>query len=164
MFKIIATKPLKLGKFDEEDTTVSETIETLYKYDDVLTIVWNHFSIVLKGHSLASIYNDIIYMLEFVKMGENKFSNTFLDPSFTARWESELINNDIKITAFWTDIENYGSESRSVEKLREVSNTIIVNQQDFIDSWENLLKIIKEDLIKAGYDNTLDGFEYLDTL
>lgn len=165
MFEIIINRPVKLGKLDTEDTSVSEAIETIYKYDEVgiLTIVWNHLSIVLKGHSLASIYNDIIYMLEFIQMGDEKFSITFLDPSFTTKWESELINEDIKITALWTDVDSFGTEKQLLKELRQ-SNIIVENQHDFIKDWESLLKMIKEDLISTGYDNTLEGFEYLDTL
>lgn len=166
MFEIVTEGKSSLRNFDLEDSTVAEAISTVYKNDDVFKIYlnWNGFYIPLDGVSFSNIYNDVIHMLESIEMGEIKFSNTFLDSCFTAKWESELINNNIKITAFWTDIASYGKENTTVEKLREVSNTVLVSQQDFVTNWKNLLRVIKEDLIRAGYDSALDGFEYLDRL
>lgn len=166
MFEIITEGKPSLRNSNLEDSTVAEAISTIYPNDNSFIIYfnWNGFYIPLDGISFSSIYNDVIDMLESIEMGEKKFSNTFFDSCFTARWESELIHDNIKVIAFWTDIASFGRPDTTVQKLREVSNTIIVNQQNFINSWESLLKIIKEDLIKAGYDNKLDGFEYLEKL
>ena len=35
---------------------------------------------------------------------------------------------------------------------------------EFINEWNNLLRIIKNDLIKVGYSENLEGFNYLKTL
>ncbi|MET3035877.1 hypothetical protein ABXT08_07245 [Chryseobacterium sp. NRRL B-14859] len=166
MFEITITKKvITKKKADFEDITVSEAISTIYNYskDFIIFINWNGFKLPIDGVGFSQIYNDIIIMLEELEEGCD-FSVNFLDSGFTAIWKFTTKGHFIDVEAEWVDIASYGYEKTTIEELEKVSNVITVNKREFIKEWNSLLKIIKDDLINAGYDETLDGFEYLKAL
>jgi hypothetical protein len=165
MFFIEITRPVKLGIKDPEDTTVSEAIESIYSNAGrMINMHWNDFVIPLFGYSLGDIYYNIINILNDIKSGKSFFTENFLDAVFTAKWVCEIRNDMIKITAHWTTIANLEKEDITIDKLKQVSNVVLVDLEEFTSGWKKLLRIIKEDLITVGYDNTLEGFEYLEKL
>ncbi|MCQ9639368.1 hypothetical protein MP478_08180 [Chryseobacterium sp. WG14] len=165
MFKIITKKEMFLGNLDLEDTTVTEAIYTLYLNDNMMiNINWNGFVIPMNGSSFSQVYNDVILMLELIMNDEKEFSINFLDSCFTAIWNFSTYDDMIKVEANWIAIASYGDINVSLENLYKTSNTLIIKKQNFIEEWNSLLKIIKEDLLKVGYNDTLENFEYLKTL
>ena len=166
MFKIITEGKAIPGNYDLEDQDTSEAIYSIYKadYDFMIFICWNGFHIPMDGSSLSQIYNDVVDMLEFIAMGEQDFWISFLDTGFTAVWYFSVKNEEIKIKAEWTDIAPYHYENRRVENLREVSDIVMINKNSFINEWNNLLRIVKNDLVSVGYDNHLERFDYLNNL
>ncbi|MDC8100616.1 hypothetical protein [Chryseobacterium rhizosphaerae] len=165
MFKIITKKQMFLGNLDLEDTTVTEAIYTLYLNDNMMiNINWNGFVIPMNGSSFSQVYNDVILMLELIINDEKEFSINFLDSCFTAIWNFSNYDDMIKVEANWIAIASYGDINVSLENLYKTSNTLIIKKQNFIEEWNSLFKIIKEDLLKVGYNDTLDNFEYLKTL
>ncbi len=159
-------KKIILKESDPEDIEVREAIYTIYNgdYSFMILINWNNFEISMDGVSFSQIYDDVVNMLEFINLCEEKFSISFLDSCFTTRWHFSIKDEIIKVVADWIDIASYGNENITLENLKKVSDTIIINKNDFKKEWNNLLKIIKQDLISAGYDDRLEGFEYLHTL
>ncbi|MGE8512462.1 MAG: hypothetical protein ACN6N7_07145 [Chryseobacterium culicis] len=166
MFKIITKGKAMLGSYDPEAQDTSEAIYTIYKadYDFMIFICWNGFHIPVDGSSLSQIYSDVVNMLEFIKIGEHDFWVSFLGSCFTAVWYFSIKNEEIEIKAEWTDIAPYHYENRRVENLREVSDVVIINKNNFINEWDNILRMIKNDLLSVGYNSRLEGFYYLNDL
>lgn len=168
MFKIIIKEKAKIEKLDSDDYDIKEAIYSIYKNDDkfMIFINWNDFYIPMNGATLSQIFDDIIEMLEELLDAEsNEFSVNFLDSCFTTVWEISYEDKEnIKIKSEWIEIAPFSFENTTVEDLKKISNIIIVNKDKFIDEWNNLLKIIKYDLLSAGYNNNLNDFEYLNNL
>lgn len=165
MFQIITKGKANLNSLDSKDTEVREAIYTIYNNDNsfMIFINWNGFKIPMDGVGFSQIYNDVIIMLEELDE-EYEFSVNFLDTSLTAIWELIIEEDYIKIDAKWIDIASYGYENTTVEELEKVSNIVIVNKRKFMNEWNNLLKMVKNDLLSVGYSNNLQGFEYLNKL
>lgn len=166
MFEIeIIKKRIIKKNADFEDTTVSEAISTIYNYSDdfLIFISWNGFKLPMDGVSFSQIYNDVIIMLEGLEE-KCDFTVNFLDTGLTAIWNFTNKGDFVNIEAEWVDIASYGYENTTIEELKKISNTIMVNKKEFMNQWNSLLKIIKNDLLEVGYKDSLEGFEYLRTL
>jgi len=165
MFEITIKGKKRKRNADFEDTTVTEAISTIYNSssDFLIFINWNGFKLPMDGIGFSQIYNDIIIMLEYLEE-ERDFYVNFLDSGLTAIWKFTVKGDFIDVEAEWIDIASYGFENTTIEELERVSNIITVNKKKIIDEWNSLLKIIKIDLINAGYNDNLEGFEYLRTL
>ena len=161
--KFTINRPSKLSNRDKEDTTVSEAISTIYKSDEdwMLTIHWLEYELLLDGIMIGDIYNDLVKMLKSIQANERAFTVFFLDSGFTAAWNIEVENDQLAIDARWTTVTS--KDPQTCEKLRELA-VLRLQKSDFIDNWNRLLSIVKEDLLASGYSNQLKGFEYLDSL
>lgn len=165
MFEIRTKGKASLDSLRITDSSVSEALNTIYThdYDFMIFINWNGFNIPMDGVGFSQIYSDIIMMLEELEE-EYNFSINFLDTGFTAVWNFTTEGDFLKVEAEWVDIASYGYENTTVEELEKVSNIVTINKSKFMNEWNSLLKIVKTDLLKAGYKNTLEGFEYLEAL
>lgn len=165
MFEIRTKGKASLDNLRATDSNVSEALNTIYTndYDFMIFINWNGFKIPMDGVSFSQIYNDVIIMLEELEE-EYDFSVNFLDTGLTAVWSFTTEGDFLKVKAKWVDIASYGYENTTLEELEKVSNIVIINKSKFMNEWNSLLRIVKADLLKAGYKNTLEGFEYLETL
>ncbi|MDR4892514.1 MULTISPECIES: hypothetical protein [unclassified Chryseobacterium] len=167
MFKIEFNKTKEIGVIDTEDMSVSEAIWSTYlAYEEDIIITFGNYLIYLnrKG-DISVMYNDIISMLKKMKENEDEFEISFLSSAFTLYWNFKKENKSVIITPKWISV---GLENREtglfVENLRDANFPITVKTEDFIFEWNNLLKDIKEDLLKVGYTEDLENFEYLKTL
>lgn len=88
----------------------------------------------------------------------------FLDSSFTATWHISLNEEMLKIKADWVTAVCFDEYNIHVKNIEKIPNSIKVDKIIFINEWNNLLKVLKQDLLKAGYSDNLDGFEYLNRL
>jgi hypothetical protein len=127
----------------------------------MLTLDWNGHAIFLDGIMLADIYNDVVHMLLCVQSGQEKFMISFLDTGFTAMWHFDVDGDAISIDARWTSV--CGRDEGTAEKVR-AANVLHTTKSSLVKSWTEVLKVVKEDLLRAGYDSRLDGFDYLKSL
>jgi hypothetical protein len=167
MFAIKITRSAVSPQFDPEDCSVAEAIETIYPHElgCIARMYWQGFSIGLNGLMIAGIYNDIVKMLMFAKSEAHMFRGSFLDTGMTAVWDIERITDHLTISATWTTATNViGPNGIKAETaaLRALP-ALVVSTTAFVQAWECVLRLIKEDLIVAGYDNALKNFTYLDT-
>ncbi|UHO40157.1 hypothetical protein H5J24_09250 [Chryseobacterium capnotolerans] len=165
MFEIRTKGKASLDNLSVTDSSVSEALNTIYThdYDFMIFINWNGFKIPMDGVSFSQIYNDVIIMLEELEE-EYDFSVNFLDTGLTAVWSFTIEGDFLKVEAKWVDIASYGYENTTVEELEKVSNIVVINKNKFINEWDNLLRIVKDDLLNTGYNGDLVGFEYLKRL
>lgn len=166
MFEIITKGKSSLKALDLEDSDTKEAIGTVYynDYNFKIFINWNGFLIPMDGTSFSQIYNDVVLMLELIEFDEKEFSINFLDSCFTVIWSFSVEKDMLKIEAKWVNIAPYGYENTTVEELEKVSNIVVINKNEFINEWDNLLRIVKDDLLNTGYNDDLEGFEYLKKL
>ncbi|EGI1937926.1 hypothetical protein K7N57_000722 [Salmonella enterica] len=161
MFSIVLLNDFVLGEMDEEDTTVSEAIDSIYvEYTHDIVFKWNNHETRLdrKG-DISEIYNDIILMLKLLSDKNNKkFSISFLSSTFTAIWDFSIDMDMLSIRAKWITVSFLND--RDDEGLYVLNIPVNV----FISEWNKLLRIIRDDLIKCGYDESLEGFSYLECI
>lgn len=162
MFRIKINNEVSLGKIDYDDETVCEAIHSTYpEYHYDISLIWNDFVIQLdRRGDISEMYNDIIRMLNALKRNEKDFSISFLSSTFTAQWSIHVESENLRILPKWitvsfSDLQPYDNQQNSI---------LIVPTVEFINEWNNLLKIIKDDLIKVGYNENLEDFYYLKTL
>ncbi|GEN78243.1 hypothetical protein [Chryseobacterium hagamense] len=167
MFEIKFNVTKKLGIIDNEDISVSEAIWSIYpNYDENVIITFGNYLIYLdKRGDIAGMYNDIIYMLKDLNENENEFQMSFLSSGFTVYWNFKKEENLITITPKWISAGLKDRETNLfVQNVREANFPITVNTDVFISEWHKLLKNIKDDLLKVGYTEDLENFEYLKNL
>lgn len=162
MFKIKINNEVLLGEIDKNDETVAEAIFSTYSdYTYDISLIWNNFIIPLdRRGDISDMFNDIIFMLSSLKRNERTLSVSFLSSTFTAKWCIEVEAENLRISPKWITAVFSGQQPSDNEAV----NTLIVSRVDFINEWDNLLKIIKDDLIKVGYGQNLEGSCYLATL
>ncbi|WP_300686889.1 hypothetical protein [Chryseobacterium sp.] len=167
MFKIEFNKTIELGVIDVEDTSVSEAIWSTYPdYKPDVFIHWKGYQIELdKRGDISSIYNDIIDMLEELINNNSLFKSGFLSSTFKAYWNFKVEERTIKIKPqfFVASIKNNDMYLAN-EEIRKLDLDIEIDFDYFISEWSKLLKSIKEDLLKVGYTEDLENFEYLKNL
>lgn len=167
MFKIEFNKTKKLGKIDPEDLSVSEAIWSIYlNYDDYIIITFGDYLIHLdKRGDISVMYNDIIYMLKNLNENKTEFLTSFLSSGFTAYWNFKKEENLITITPQWFAVGLEKKETKLfIENVREANIPITLSIDVFMSEWHRLLESIKNDLLKTGYTEELENFEYLKKL
>lgn len=167
MFKIEFNKTIELGVIDVENTSVSEAIWSTYPdYKSDVFIHWKGYQIELdKRGDISTIYNDIIDMLEELINNNSLFKSGFLSSTFTAYWNFKVEERTIKIKPqfFVASIKNNDMYLAN-EEIRKLDLDIEIDFDYFISEWSKLLKSIKDDLLKVGYTEELENFEYLKKL
>lgn len=162
MFIIKITNEVLIGKIDPDDETVSEAIFSTYSdYTYDILLMWNELVIPLdRRGDLSEIYNDIVFMLDSLKKNKRDFIVSFLSSTFTAKWHIQFEGEFLKISPKWITVTFSGKQPSDNQKM----NRLLVRKIDFINEWNALLKVIKQDLTRVGYNKNLKGFDYLNTL
>jgi hypothetical protein len=157
----------RLDVRDPEDSTTSEAIESVYRAGPAVRIhmapqTWA--TLPVEG-GVSDIYSDLVRMLKNLEMGVYPFEITFLCSCFTAIWRFSDSNGVLTIRTSWTAVNGVsnGREIRHANFNDEVSQ-FVVEKETFVAEWRNLLGQIKCELLSAGYDSSLDNFEYLEQL
>ena len=156
-FKLLISQPIELNAMDEEDLTINEALQTIYTYNKESSIYlkWNNYIIELNlAAQIADIYDDIIKMLELlINEKIREFDIYWGSSSFMAQWHINKNNNEnINIEAHWTAVTG---GKVTLKELNKVKNKIEINVNVFLREWLRLISLIKEDLIKAGYNSTI---------
>ncbi len=114
---------------------------------------------------ISDIYKSIVTMLESIERGVYPFEISFLCSSFTARWSLSESNGVLNIRTAWTAVNGY-SNGREIgnAQFNDVAPRIVVERATFVAEWQDLARRLKRDLLSAGYDDRLGGFEYLKSL
>lgn len=142
---------VQLCKFDSEDQSIEEIIETIFLVEDDVTMCWNGFSIsVSLKYDISNMWNDIEMMMDSLRRGVDEFSIHWPSSSFMARWNFKVKNELILITAFWTEI---GVRDDVLIALRDTENQIItIPFDEYVDAWEDLQIFVVNCIEKAGYN------------
>jgi len=160
MFKIEISERESYLKRDIEDSSISEALETIYQGNANFDIIWNKITIhVSLDSDMCMIIFDIKRM--FKELKKNKTEGTFTiswgSPSFFTQWDFEVKEKILIIDSYWTTVNG------NMNSLRKPNNKkIIVDKDYFLEEWRKVLSVIKEDLLKAGYNETnIEDFQFL---
>lgn len=163
MFSIEVLDDFVLGEKDEEDISVSEAIESIYvEYTHDIVLNWNeHITRLDRKGDISEMYNDIIRMLNaLTDRNKKSFSVSFLSSTFTAIWDFVIDANMLNIKAKWITVSFLDDSSGDSDNLYSLNIPIDI----FISEWNKLLLILRNDLVKCGYNESLEGFSYLKNL
>jgi len=114
---------------------------------------------------ISEIYKDLIIMLKNIKSNKEKFEIYFLSSSFTAIWYFTLFESKITIKPKWTSLNLFLENAKiDASDYFAYEDEIIIDKSIFKSEWDKVLKIIKSDLEKSGYKDSLEGYSYLKDL
>lgn len=156
MFNIKIVRNIIPSIQDDEDISVVEAVQTIYKNEDswIAEMNWNGYIIPLFGDTIAYLYKDILSIINCIESNKEIFEKSFLDASFTARWECSINNNIIHIKAFWFDLSPAANENQEIKDINSVSNILAMDKNKFIDELNILIDKVNRDLLSAGYDKS----------
>lgn len=160
-FKLLLPPHVELCEIDPEDSTLSEALQTIYANStrDLLQMHWNgHILKLGLNAEIADIIGDIIKMMQGLQKRE-AFTIYWGSSSFFATWKFSVDGEALTVHSDWTSIRG---PKENLEELRKVSNTVTVRRGDFTQEWMPLLRMIKDDLTRAGY--TEEGIKDLGLL
>ncbi len=165
--KIESKKQKEFTSLDEEDETVSEAIETIYEsYKPDVKITYKNYILYLsKKGDISDIFDGIIEVLSEIEKGKDQVSYNYLSSSFTVKMDIKIEQGCLIIQPTWyvANIEKDGCKIIS-EDFHLINKEIRISKVSFLNEWNKLLLEIKHDLTKAGYNNQLNGFNYLNNL
>lgn len=160
MFEIKIIERKSFSKFDPDDTNISEALETIYPFDQSFIIIWNGIEIKVNYHlDGCMIFFDLKRL--FDELNSDKRNKSFEinwgSQSFFAQWQFDVNGKILTIHSYWTNVGG------NLVELRKTKNkTIAVDKDIFLNEWRKVLFAIKEDLIKAGYnEKNLNDFDFL---
>lgn len=162
MFRIKITNEALIGEIDLDDETVAEAIFSTYSnYTYDILLMWNDLVIPLdRRGDISDIYNDIVFMLDSLKKNKRDLITSFLSSTFTAKWHIQSEGEFLTILPKWITVAFSGKKLSDNQKI----NRLLVRKIDFINEWDALLKVIKLDLTRVGYNKNLKVFDYLNRL
>lgn len=158
MFEIQIQQDRVLNNCNPNDKTISEAIATIYPlYENELKIIWNDLIFVLDFNSdLSIIFNDILYLIDDLDSKQETFNASFLSNSYTAKWEFERKSDTIIVVpSIYQGYVLWNGEFIEQRNLESIQSELRIHERDFKTPWIQLLKVIKSDLIQAGYDFVL---------
>ncbi len=164
MFDLQFNQQRVLNKRDVDDTTISEAISSIYEcYDNDLKIIWNDLSFVLDFNSdISIIFNDLLYMIEDLNNNLSEFNTTFLSSSFTAKWSFKRNLDNLTVTpSIYQGHVLKNGEFFEQSDLESIDSLLQTNATDFIMPWIKLVKVLKSDILTAGYPMSIDGMELI---
>lgn len=157
MFEIKLTENIIPSGRDEADTSIVEAIQTIYHHQDtwIATMNWNGYAIALSGETISYLYDDLLHIISLIRSGQEIFENNFLDSAFTARWEFQLRDKHVHISASWFDITTVANKNETLKNINSVPDTLIMDKDKFIAEVNLLIDKVNRDLLAAGYPKEL---------
>jgi hypothetical protein len=118
--------------------------------EDDMHVNWNGYLIGMSlKYDVSDIFNDIIKMIRALNsITKGEYRMTWPSSTFFAHWVFFIDGDDLKIESEWISIKG---GKPSLEKLRKISNQVVIKKSCFIDEWKELLQMIHDDLRKVGY-------------
>lgn len=162
MFKLEIIRDTPLEKKDDEDTSVSEAISSIYsEYTPDILLHWDELTLCLSRRGdISDIYDDIVDVLTQLECRVESFFMAFLSSSFTTHWNFKIIEPDlVRVTAKWVDVVYFDNNKSKIKK-----SSMVISISDFTEQWRKIFIAIKKDLLSLGYNNNLEGFIFLDKL
>lgn len=151
VFAIQVGNPRVNMKVDDEDTKISEAIESIFLLDtEDLIMIWNNIRIPLSyKYDVSYMIDDILLMLKMLSSEEvGNLSIQWLPDVFRCNWNINWNKDEISIEAQWENIIGH------LEELLNKYNRISMNTDDFIYEWKALLSILCNRLTQCGYKET----------
>jgi len=149
-FQLKIPAEVRKGKYDSEDETVSEALETVFSHEEEVLLYWGEYRIPLSiKWDISDMWSDICLLWQRLRDSRVvMFSIDWPTSSFFAHWEFERVDEQLIITASWTTVPG-GKEA--LHAIRQVGNHISVPTLDFLKYWERLIRFLIASLEESGY-------------
>ncbi len=150
-FYIQAGSPRSTETFDETDINLSEAIESVFPlYTENGIIVWNGVYIPLSyKYDISVMIIDIINMLSTLKANEEgDMQISWSSDSFDAVWNLRWNLSEIVISSEWNNVLG------DVVDILKTKPVVKLEKEHFFSEWKMMLKIVKDELSKAGYTDS----------
>lgn len=151
VFAIQVGNPLVNMKVDNEDTKISEAIESIFLLNtEDLIMIWNNIRIPLSyKYDVSYMIDDILLLLKRINSEEfGSLSIHWLPDVFRCDWNMKWNKDEIYIEAQWENVIGH------LEELLNKYDRISMNKYDFIYEWKALLNILCNRLAECGYKET----------
>ena len=149
---------------DEQDVTISEALQTIYPYTKEASVYmyWNGYILELYFCAeISDLIQDIFFLIN--SLGDKKqFRVNWGSNIFFGTWDCLSDGKYIKIKS---DLQALRGGSETLKQLSHVSNEVTIQIDTFTKEWLKLLKQIKKDLERNGYNrNNLKDFILLESI
>lgn len=151
-FYIQTGNPYTINKFNQEDSSLSEAIESVFPMNtEELILFWNHIGIPLSyKYDISYMINDIIILLQHIQSEtEGELLVHWLPDTFRADWKLVWGEEMICIDAVWENLRG------DLQKILADSRRIEISKKEFVSEWKMLLYIIISALKKSEYNQLL---------
>lgn len=157
-FSIQASNPRTLIRYDANDTTLSEAIQTVFPLETEHAIMsWNWIYVPLSyKYDLSMMIDDIIALANDV-LSSPQGSRTIHWPSntFASLWTIDWTHPNITVEAEWTSVVG------DTESMLSARSKVTMGAVDFVEEWKQPLELIMGSLTSAGYGASLLGMDRL---
>ena len=155
-FGIQVNNPKFSGKFDSEDETLDECVETSFLLDTEMAVMeWLGVFIPLHyKYSISTMLADILMMLQsLIDNKDGEFELTWPSSDFNSRWVMSWEGDVLTVESEWISV---------IGKTEEILNglgVLVVSKQTFISEWKALLEKVICGLSECGYKSSkIDEF------
>lgn len=152
-FEVKIIKIGRLGSIDNEDTTYSEAIQSVYCYEDVILMCFGDIEVKASMcMDVSDSYRDILGMVKFLESEEKEKIVYWPSQTFFAEWQLKQDKETVYIAFNWIDIPG---NSEYIEYIKGNLNFMSFTRDIFLSQWKKLLHKIENDLETVGYKNLL---------
>lgn len=163
-FKLLVSNPYRLYHRDEQDVTINEALQTIYPYTKEASVYmyWNGYILELYYCAeISDIIQDVFFLV--TSLGDKKqFRVNWGSNIFFGTWDCFCNEKEIKIIS---DLQALRGGSKTLEQLNCVAKELTIQIDVFTKEWLNLLRQIKKDLERSGYNaSNLNDFYLLENI
>ncbi len=146
-FCIQTGKPSFTGKYNSEDKSLSDAIESSFPLQTENAILsWHHICIPLSyKYDVSYMMEDILGILEALKRESGEMVIHWLPDTFRSDWKISWKMKQIKIASYWECVVG-----DSEEELNANAELVLLIS-DFVCEWKKILYIIICGLNECGY-------------
>lgn len=107
-----------LNDFDQDDSTFSEAIETVFHNNDsIIKMNWNGIVFEMSIYScISELYSQLFYIMEDIELLDaGSYTTSLLSSEFTVYWHFVVENEHLSITPEWYVVPNNITENQLSE-------------------------------------------------
>lgn len=151
-FYIQASSPRISNKFDIDDESISESIETIFLLNTEMALInWSGVFVPMSyKYTISTMIPDIILMIHtLIRKEKGELEIYWPSNDFNSHWILSWSDDSLVIKARWESVIG-GTES-----LLNLLEPLKINKSKFITEWRALLEVILNALDICGYKESI---------
>jgi hypothetical protein len=148
-FRIQAGCPRFTGEYDEDTSSLSDALETVFPlWTEDMIIMWKTICIPIGyKYDMSLMIDDILNILETLRMRvSGEISVHWPSNSFACKWDLTWDSNKLVIRSEWENVIG------KTENLLEQSGHIVTTKEIFQSEWKRVLKNVIDGLTNSGFN------------